>query len=94
VNQIQSLNVPQLVDWDDELLIIEMTIVTKPFLLDFAGATLDRRIEFSAEIWHEWEEAKREQFGDHWPFVQKVISELESLGIYLHDVSSSNIAWE
>src|SRR4051794_40011834 len=36
VNQIRSLNVPQLLNWDDGLLVIQMTIVTKPFLLDFA----------------------------------------------------------
>lgn len=75
VNQILSLNVPQLLDCDDRLLVIEMTIVTKPFLLDFAGATLDHRTEFP-------------------PAVQKIISELEAFGIYLNDVSPSNIAWE
>ena len=94
VNQIQSLNVPQLLSWDDELLVIDMTIVTKPFLLDFAGATVGHRADFPDEVWREWEEEKREQFGDHWPFVQKVIAELEGFGIYLNDVSPSNIAWE
>ena len=94
VNQIQSLNVPQLLNWDDQLLIVEMTIVTKPFLLDFAGATLDRRADFPHELWREWEEQKREQFGDRWTFVENVIDELERFGIYLTDVSPSNISWE
>jgi hypothetical protein len=94
VNQIHSLNVPQLLNWDDQLLIIQMTIVTKPFLLDFAGATLDHRAEFPEELWDEWEQAKQEQFADAWPFVKKVISELETFGIYLNDVSPSNIASE
>jgi hypothetical protein len=37
VKQIQSLNVPQLPNSDDDLFVIEMSIVTKPFLLDFAS---------------------------------------------------------
>jgi len=76
------------------LLIIQMTIVSKPFLLDFAGVTLDHRPDFSEEVWREWEEGKREQFGNRWPDVQKVISELETFGIYLNDVSPGNIAFE
>jgi hypothetical protein len=88
------LHVPQLLNFDDELQIIEMTIVRKPFLLDFAGATLDHRTEFPDEVWSDWVEGKREQFGNRWSAVQKVISELETIGIYLNDVSPSNIAWD
>ena len=92
--QIQGFNVPQLLGFDDELLIIEMTIVAKPYLLDFAGVSLDRPAEFSEDVWREWEAEKREQFGRRWSVVQKVVSGLEVYGIYLTDVSPSNIAWE
>lgn len=77
IHVIRDLNVPQLLRCDDALRVIEMSIVRKPFLLDFAGATIDRRFEFSAAVWREWEAEKREQFGMRWPEVQKVISELE-----------------
>lgn len=94
VHQIQGLYVPQMLDCDDRLLVIEMSIVSKPYLLDFAGVSLDRRMDFSEDLWREWETEKREQFGRRWPIVQKVRDELEGYGIYLTDVSPSNIAWE
>jgi hypothetical protein len=70
-----------------------MSIVTRPFVLDFAGAYLDRRPDFSEEIWAEWESAKREQFDVRWPRVQAVLTALEALDIYMVDVSPSNIAF-
>src|SRR5262245_18010357 len=41
VTHIRSHQVPQLLGYDDELLVIEMSIVSRPFVLDFAGAYLD-----------------------------------------------------
>jgi hypothetical protein len=70
-----------------------MSIVSRPFLLDFAGAYLDQRPEFPDEVWSEWETDKREQFDARWPTVQAVLSALEKLGIYVVDVSPSNIAF-
>jgi hypothetical protein len=69
VSRILDFNVPQLLRFDDELQVLEMTIVKRPFILDFAGAYLDRRPEFSAEVWAQWEAEKREQFEAHWPKV-------------------------
>jgi len=40
VSYIDGASVPELVGHDDELWAIEMTIVTRPFALDFAGAYL------------------------------------------------------
>lgn len=51
VTEILGLNVRQLVRTDDDLRIIEMTFVTRPFVLDFAGAYLDAPPRFSNEIW-------------------------------------------
>src|SRR2546425_1192178 len=36
--EICGFNVPKLLRFDDELLVIEMSIVSRPFVLDFAGA--------------------------------------------------------
>jgi hypothetical protein len=93
VTTILGFNVPQLLRTDDELLIIEMTIVTRPFVLDFAGAYLDAPPEFSDEIWMDWEAGKREQFDARWPKVQEVLATLEHWDIYMVDVSPSNIAF-
>jgi serine kinase of HPr protein (carbohydrate metabolism regulator) len=40
VSEILGFNVPQLIRADDDLRVIEMTIVARPFLLDFAGGVL------------------------------------------------------
>ena len=70
-----------------------MSIVTRPFVLDFAGAYLDSPPDFPDEIWAEWESGKREQFDARWPKVRALLSALEELDIYLVDVSPSNIAF-
>ncbi len=88
-----GFNVPELLGWDDRLRILEMTIVKRPFVLDFAGAYLDARPEFSAEIWADWEAEKREQFEGRWAEVGRVMDAFEELGVYLLDVSSGNIGF-
>jgi hypothetical protein len=91
VSEVLGFRVPDLVRFDDELRVIEMTIVTSPFVLDFAGARLDFPPEFSDEIWAEWEAEKVEQFGPRWPKVRAVLAALEDLDIYVLDVSPRNI---
>lgn len=93
VSKILDFNVPQLLAFDHNLRVIEMTIVTRPFVLDFAGAWLDFSPKFSDEIWAEWEDQKRDQFGPKWPKVQQVLAALEALDIHMIDVSPSNIAF-
>ncbi len=93
LSTLHGFNVPQLLGSDDRLRILEMTIVRRPFVLDFAGAHLDSRPEFPAEVWADWEVEKREQFEGRWPTVEKILSAFEELGIYLLDVSPGNIAF-
>jgi hypothetical protein len=93
VRSVQGFNVPQLMGSDDDLRVWEITIVKRPFVLDFAGAYLDARPEFSPDIWAEWEAQKREQFEERWPAVQKIVAAFEKFGIYLLDVSPANIAY-
>lgn len=89
---IEGFNLPQFLGADDELLVIEMTIVERPFVLDFAGAYLERP-EFSDDIWADWLQQKKEQFETRWPVVENVLSGLRSFGIHLIDVTPSNIAF-
>ena len=90
---VLGFNVPQLLAAHDPLQVLEMTIVKRPFVLDFAGAYLDVRPEFPADVWADWEAEKREQFEGRWPRVEKVLVAFEEMGIYLLDVSPSNIAF-
>jgi hypothetical protein len=93
VTEITGFHVPQLIRFNDELLIVEMTIVTRPFLLDFAGAYLDAPPKFPPETWDAWECEKREQFENRWPIVRRALDALEDLDIYMVDVSPTNISF-
>ena len=95
VTTVQGFNVPELIDSDDGLLVLEMTIVRRPFVLDFASAYLDsdKRPDFTDDAWATWEEEKKEQFEARWPAVQEVLAAFERLGIYLLDVSPGNIGF-
>jgi len=75
ISQVLGFAVPQLIRADDELLGFEMTVVERPYLLDFAGAYLDTVPQFPDEVWAEWEADKREKFGDRWPQVQRRFGE-------------------
>ena len=86
--------VPQLRGADDRLLVIEMSIVERPFLLDFASAYLDDPPDFPPDVIQQWEESKQEEFGPHWPRVVTLLELLkQDFGIYLLDVHPGNIAF-
>ena len=91
--EILGFNVPSLLGADPGLRIIEMSLVARPFVLDFAGAYLDKAPEFSEEIWAEWQAEKHEQFGSRWTTVETVLLALKKLGIHMADVTPSNIAF-
>ena len=93
ITDILGFHVPQLLGADERLRVIEMSVVTRPFLLDFAGAYLDVPPDFPDEVWDHWETERREQFGEKWPTVLKVLAALEDFVIYMVDVSPSNIAF-
>jgi hypothetical protein len=78
---------------DDNLWVIQMTIVTRPYVLDFAGAYLDQRPDFSEEVLAEWVQDKQEQFGPRWADVQVILRSLEGHGVFLVDVNPGNIAF-
>jgi len=93
ISELLGFNVPQFIRAEDELRILEISIVARPFVLDFAAAYLDRPPDFPEEIRAEWEAEKREQFEVRWPAVQALLAALEELDIYMLDVSPSNIAF-
>lgn len=92
VTEVLGLNVPQLIHYDDAALAIEMTIVMRPFALDFAAAYLDFPPEFSDEVWAEREDHWREAYGADWPLICRVRDAFEGMGIFLTDLHRNNIA--
>jgi hypothetical protein len=93
VTSVRGCNVPKLLGYDDRLWVIEMTIVARPFVLDFAGAYLDQAPEFSEEVMADWRAEKAEQFEGRWPEVQAILASFRSLGIIIQDVNPGNISF-
>jgi hypothetical protein len=85
--------IPRLIRTDDELLTVEMTIVTPPYLLDFASAyLLDEVPDFPDDVWEQYRADLVEKFGTHWPRASVVIDAFESAtGLILLDPHLSNL---
>ncbi len=91
ITTLHGFSVPRLLEWNDDLLIIEMGIVTPPFVLDFAKAWLDIPPEFSDETWADWEQDGKERFEHRWPQVLELLLALKQYGIYYYDAKPANI---
>ena len=91
VIDVLGFAVPRLVASDDALLVIEMTLVQPPFLLDFAQAVLDEPMEFPEGL-DEWWERVADAFGERYSIARAVYDELESkYGIYYYDLAPRNL---
>jgi hypothetical protein len=93
VVEIQGFHVPELRQFDDDWLVIDMTVVQRPFVLDFAGAYLDGAPDFSEEVMADWRTDKVEQFGERWPKAEAILRILETYGIFMEDVHPNNISF-
>jgi len=67
ITEMEGFHVPEVMRWDDAVLVIEMTLVTRPFVLDFARACLDFPPDFSLEVWGESHRRWSGKHGDDWP---------------------------
>lgn len=88
VTTVDDFQIPFFKDYDDDLRVIEMTIVEPPYILDFAAARLDQRPHHDPA---EWNEAGRELFEHNWKRVKLAIFGLEQYGVFLTDLRPSNI---
>ena len=93
VTDIRGCTVPEMLHYDDELWVIQMTVVSRPFVLDFAGAYLDEPPDFSEDVMADWRAEKAEQFGSRWPEVQAILRFLEGHGVFMMDVNPGNISF-
>jgi hypothetical protein len=91
LSEVRGCAIPEMVGCDDELCVIEMTVVSRPHVLDFGGAFLDKPPGFSEEVLADWHAEKTEQFGPGWAEVLAILRALEAYGIYVVDVNPNNI---
>lgn len=91
--EVEGHHIPEMIDFDDELLAIELTVVVRPFVLDFGGAYLDNPPDYSEEVLEQWERDKQEQFEENWPQAANILEMLKSYGIYVADVNPGNIGF-
>ena len=93
VTTIHGFSVPVLVGHDDELAVIEIEIVTPPYIIDFAKCRLDVPFDFSPEVMADWNEAGIEIFEDRWQQVKSLLWALQQYGIYYLDAKPGNITF-
>ena len=93
-SQICGFVVPQLVDYADDLLAIEMTIVEPPRILDFGKVALDHAGDFSEQTMTDWYAMQEELWGSYWPQVRRLLVSLRAMGIYYADPNPYNITPE
>ena len=91
VTSVLGCTVPEMLRHDDELLVIEMTVVTPPYVLDFAGAYLDEEPDFSDEVMAEAQQRWADLFEKDWAKVQAIVRQFEQYGIILADLKPANI---
>jgi hypothetical protein len=92
IRELVGFRIPELLDYDDRLQIIEMSIVFPPCLLDFGKAYVDVPPDYSPEALAEAEAAEQELFTQgEWKQVRLVRAALLNLGIHYFDARPSNI---
>lgn len=91
---IAGHNVPELLLEDDQLHAIEISIVQRPFILDFAGALRNDEVpDFEPSTVEEHHEHLRELFGARWSEALCVAEAFRiATGYLLLDIHPGNIA--
>jgi len=89
---IAGFNVPELLEFDDELFAIEMTIVFPPYLLDFASAIIDRKSDLIEDEGNTIADLVTERFGARAAEILYLQQQLVAqAGIYITDLHPHNI---
>ena len=83
--------VPVLTNFDDALMVIEMTIVEAPYILDFGKVYIDRAPDYSPEVMADFFAKQKELWGEYWPEIRAIWNQLKSMGIFHMDPKPGNI---
>lgn len=96
IYEIAGHNIPALIGWNEEVSAIEMTIVERPFLLDFAGAKRPEEVpDFELHGVEEHIERMRELFGNRWADALHVAEMFrQQTSFTLMDIHPGNIAFD
>jgi hypothetical protein len=92
ITQIQDFNVPLLEGYSDQLMVIEMSIVRPPFLLDFGKVYIDvpPRDWYDPRYQQNLHAGGIDLFGKRWKIVCKAMATLRGHGIYNPDPRPAN----
>jgi hypothetical protein len=95
IRKIGIFEVPELEDFDIDELILEITIVQPPYLLDFGKVYLDHPPThlYDEQMLANAEQEWMERFGKRWSKVVHAMKMLEKLGIYYYDPRPGNICF-
>ena len=89
--EILGFAIPRLINADPQLLVIEMSMVEPPFLIDCAQSVLDEPLDFPDGM-DEWWERVEAVFGDHFERARDVYFKLQNMtGIYYYDLAPRNL---
>jgi len=91
VKTVCGCKVPQLIKFDDELMIVEMDIIKPPCILDFGKAYIDQRPPYDADQLAEYAQEQAELWGDDIKAVRAIQAKLRSYGIHYLDAKPANI---
>ncbi len=93
ITQLLGFSVPELQDHSDSLMVIEMSIVQPPYLLDFGKVYLDDPPEYFKDnrIMTSWLAECRDLFDEDWPEIQQLLFKMQKFGIYYVDPKPANI---
>ena len=69
VSEIKGFTIPKLIDFDDELWIIKLSIASPPYLRNFGKASVGFPPPFTAEQMLEYETERKQLFGRNWVLV-------------------------
>jgi hypothetical protein len=89
--QLQGFRIPRLLDSDDDLLVLELSYIRPPYVLDFGAAVLDHPPAGFGPCDEHWLAEQSRKFGRDWPDVQRLLDALRQYGIFYTDVHAQNI---
>ena len=96
IHELSGFAVPKLIGFEDELQVIEMSIVQPPYLLDFGKVYFDRPPTdiYDSRQLKEAENYAKQLFGNQWPDVAGLLYTLrERFGIWYVDPKPANISF-
>jgi hypothetical protein len=92
VRSLAGFAIPVLLQCDHDLMVIEMSIVEKPYILDFGKVYLDTPPDFSSEVMGDFFANQKERWGKkYWPQIAKLWGLLKSHGVFHMDPKPGNI---